>query len=226
MGEKTDAQTGADSPVVVVANRLPVDQVTDPDGSDAVAAQPRRAGDGAGAVRGRPRRRLGGLVRLGRRRPGALRVRRDVAGPGRADRGRGRPLLRGHVERLAVAALPRRRREAGVPPDLVGHVRAGQQAVRRAGRRRRRRERHRLGARLPAAAGAGAAPPAAARPHHRLLPAHPLPALRAVHPAAVAVGDRGGAARRRPGRLPAPGRGVELRPARPPAARPAGPQAA
>src|SRR3712207_8336172 len=26
-------QTGADSPVVVVANRLPVDQVTDPDGS-------------------------------------------------------------------------------------------------------------------------------------------------------------------------------------------------
>src|SRR5215218_2631678 len=33
MGETTGAQTGADSPVVVVANRLPVDQVTDPDGS-------------------------------------------------------------------------------------------------------------------------------------------------------------------------------------------------
>ncbi len=28
-----DQQTGADSPVVVVANRLPVDQVTDPDGT-------------------------------------------------------------------------------------------------------------------------------------------------------------------------------------------------
>ena len=33
MGETTSAQTGADSPVVVVANRLPVDQITDPDGS-------------------------------------------------------------------------------------------------------------------------------------------------------------------------------------------------
>jgi trehalose 6-phosphate synthase len=33
MGETTGAQTGADSPVVVVANRLPVDQVTDPDGT-------------------------------------------------------------------------------------------------------------------------------------------------------------------------------------------------
>ena len=28
-----DQRTGADSPVVVVANRLPVDQVTDPDGT-------------------------------------------------------------------------------------------------------------------------------------------------------------------------------------------------
>jgi trehalose 6-phosphate synthase len=33
MAENTEAQQGADSPVVVVANRLPVDQVTDPDGS-------------------------------------------------------------------------------------------------------------------------------------------------------------------------------------------------
>ena len=37
MGEKPGAETGtktrADSPVVVVANRLPVDQVTDPDGT-------------------------------------------------------------------------------------------------------------------------------------------------------------------------------------------------
>ena len=124
----------------------------------AVAAQPRRAGHGAGAVRGRSGRRLGRLVRIGRRRPGALRVRRDVAGPGRADRGRGRPLLRGHVQRVAVAALPRRRREARVPPRLVGHLRAGQQALRRARRGRRRRGRHRLGARLPAATGPGAAP--------------------------------------------------------------------
>src|SRR3954467_2855961 len=33
MGENAATQTGADSPVVVVANRLPVDQVTDPDGT-------------------------------------------------------------------------------------------------------------------------------------------------------------------------------------------------
>ena len=212
--------------MVVVANRLPVDQVTDPDGSTrwqrspgglVTALEPFVAGRG---------RRLGGLVGLGRRGPGAVRVRRHVADPGAADRGRGRPLLRGHVQRLAVAALPRRRREAGVPPALVGHLRAGQQALRRARRGGRRRGRDRLGARLPAAAGPGAAAPAAARPDDRLLPAHPLPALRAVHPAALAVGDRRGAARRRPGRLPAPGRGVQLRPARPPAARAARPRPA
>ena len=46
------------------------------------------------------------------------------------------------------------------------------------------RGRDRLGARLPAAARAGPAAPAAARPDHRLLPAHPVPAVRAVHPAA------------------------------------------
>ncbi|MCZ2858879.1 alpha,alpha-trehalose-phosphate synthase (UDP-forming) [Blastococcus sp. VKM Ac-2987] len=33
MAENTEEKVGADSPVVVVANRLPVDQVTDPDGS-------------------------------------------------------------------------------------------------------------------------------------------------------------------------------------------------
>ncbi len=33
MGAAENDPVGADSPVVVVANRLPVDQVTDPDGS-------------------------------------------------------------------------------------------------------------------------------------------------------------------------------------------------
>ena len=33
MADNTQNQVGADSPVVVVANRLPVDQVTGPDGS-------------------------------------------------------------------------------------------------------------------------------------------------------------------------------------------------
>ena len=43
----------------------------------------------------------------------------------------------------------------------------------------------------------------AARPAHRLLPPHPLPAGRALLPAAVAPPDPRGAARRRPHRLPA-----------------------
>ena len=76
--------------------------------------------------------------------------------------------------------------------------------------------RHRLGAGLPAPAGAGDAPRAAARPAHRLLPAHPVPAHRAVHAAAPAGRGAQGAARRRPGRLPAAARRPEL-----PAAHPA-----
>ena len=61
----------------------------------------------------------------------------------------------------------------------------------------------------------------AARPAHRLLPPHPLPAGRALLPAAVAPPDPRGAARRRPDRLPAAGRGRQLRT---PRAQPGGPQ--
>ena len=50
----------------------------------------------------------------------------------------------------------------------------------------------------------GDAARAAARPADRLLPAHPVPAGRAVPAAAVAPPDPRGPARRRPGRLPAP----------------------
>ena len=116
-----------------------------------------------------------------------------------------RGVLRGLLQRHAVAALPRRRRQAGVPPRVVGLLRHGQPALRRAGRRARRRGRDGLGARLPAAAGAGDAARAAARPADRLLPAHPVPAHRALRAAAVAPPDPRGAARRRPRRLPAPG---------------------
>ena len=64
--------------MVVVANRLPVDQVTDPDGFNVLAAQPRRGlVIGAGTVRGRPRGRLGGLVGL---RPARCRNRSSPAG--------------------------------------------------------------------------------------------------------------------------------------------------
>ena len=59
----------------------------------------------------------------------------------------------------------------------------------------------------------------------RLLPAHPVPADRAVHADAAARGDPAGPARGRPRRLPAEARGAELRPARPPPARAAVPAA-
>ena len=52
-----------------------------------------------------------------------------------------------------------------------------------------------------------------ARPADRLLPAHPVPADRAVQAAAVARPDPRRAARRRPGRLPAARRRGQLRPA-------------
>ena len=59
-------------------------------------------------------------------------------------------------------------------------LRRRQPAVRRAGRRGRREGRDGLGARLPAPAGAADAARAAARPADRVLPAHPVPAGRAV----------------------------------------------
>ena len=58
---------------------------------------------------------------------------------------------------------------------------------------------------------------AAARSDHRLLPAHPVPAGRAVHADAVADRDHRGPARRRPGRLPSARRRAELPDPGPPA---------
>ena len=110
--------------------------------------------------------------------------------PGHAVQRRRRRLLRGLLQRDAVAAVPRRGRRIAVPPRLVGGLPAGQRAVRRGGRRARGARRDRLGARLPAAAGPAVAPPAAAGRADRLLPAHPVPAGRAVHAAAVADPDR------------------------------------
>ena len=60
---------------------------------------------------------------------------------------------------------------------------------------------------------------AATGPADRLLPAHSVPADRTLHAAAVAQSDPRGPARRRPGRVPAARRRPELRPAGPPAAR-------
>ena len=116
---------------VVVANRLPVDLEKLPDGTQ------------------RWKRSPGGLVTalepMLRSREGAW-----VGWPGLADAdveplvedglqlhpvrlsaAGGRGLLRGLLQRHPVAALPRRRRPAGVPPALVAGLRAGQPAVRR-----------------------------------------------------------------------------------------------
>ena len=80
-----------------------------------------------------------------------------------------------------------------------------------------------LGPGLPAPAGAPDAARAATRPADRLLPAHPVPAHRALQPAAVAESDPAGPAGRRPGRIPAARRRTELRPAGPAAAAPGNP---
>ena len=142
------------------------------------------------------RRRLDRLARAPRTTTSSPSTRTGMhAGADPAERPGDRGVLRGLLQRDPVAALPRRRRQAGVPPRVVGLLRHGQPALRRDGRRGRRRGRHRLGARLPAPAGAGDAARAASRPAHRLLPAHPVPAGRAVRPAAVAPADPRGPAR-------------------------------
>ena len=67
--------------------------------------------------------------------------------PSPSPRRGGRGLLRGLLQRHALAALPRRRRAAGVPPALVGGLRQGQRAVRRRRRRGRRPRARRSGCR-------------------------------------------------------------------------------
>ena len=117
----------------------------------------------------------------------------------RGDRG----VLRGLLQRHPVAALPRRRAPSRSSTASGGTPTSRSTGASPTGRRGRRRGRDGVGARLPAAAGARDAARAAARPADRLLPAHPVPAGRAVPAAAVAPPDPRGPARRRPGRLPA-----------------------
>ena len=194
----------------MVANRLPVDLEKLPDGTERWKRSP---GGLVTALEPMLRSREGAWVGW----PGARRRRRRAARRGRAAAAPGAPvgrggrgLLRGLLQRHALAALPRRGRPAGVPPALVAGLRTGQPALRRGGGRGGGEGRHGLDPGLPAAAAARRAPQAAPRPADRLLPAHPVPAHRAVHAAAVAHADRRGAARRRPGRLPHPRRRPQL----------------
>ncbi len=214
-GRPTAIRASANSDFVVVANRLPVDME-------------RLARRHAPTWKRSPGGLVTALEPLLRRRRGAW-----VGWPG-VRRGMGdldeepivqedlelRPVrlsaddvaeyYEGFLQRHAVAAVPRRHRQADLPPRVVGPLRRGEPALRRSHVAGRRRGRDGLGAGLPAAAGAQDAARAAARPDHRLLPPHPVPARRALHAAAVAHGDHRGPARRRPGRLPPGRRSAEL----------------
>ena len=207
------------SSLVVVANRLPLDDSAAPDG----ACEWRRSPGGlASALHAILRADPGHLGRLGRRHragtgPAGHRLPADPAG--RALRGRPARLLRGLRQLHPVAALPRRRRAARLRPRLVGGVPRRQPPLRRGRRRGRRARRRRLGAGLPPAAGPGDAPRAAARPADRLLPARAVPAARALHAAPPPGRTAARHARRRPGRLPAPAGRPQRGPARHQAAR-------
>ena len=211
----------ADSPVVVVANRLPVDQVTEPDGGPrwepspgglVTALQPIVAGRGAPGSAG-----PASAGRRARSRSSATACRCVPVG---AERGRDRPLLRGLLQRHALAALPRRVATPTFHRRLVGRLRRRSTSDSPSGRAEVAADGaivwvHDYHLQLVPAMLRALRPDAA----DRLLPAHPVPAARAVHPAAVAVGDHRRAARRRPGRLPAPGGARNFAHARPPAAR-------
>ena len=182
---------------------------------------------GAGRPGDRPRAAVGqaarGLDRLaghpGRRTRADHRRRRSLS-PHHAVRGRGRRLLRGFLQRHALAAVPRRRRRLGVPPAVVGRLPEGQPAVRR-GRRRRCRSGLRSSGCTTTNCNWCPQMLRRLRPdlQDRLLPAHPVPAGRAVHAAAAPRRDHHRAARRRPGRIPTARRRPELRQAGPPADR-------
>ena len=197
--------------LVIVANRLPVDRVELANGKPGWRALARRPRDRRRAGDAGQRRHLGRLA--GRHRVGAqaLRPRWHAPGADELERRGDRGVLRRLLQRDDLADLPRPRGQAGVPPGVVGCLRLGQPPLRREGRRDRGQGRHGLGARLPAPAGPADAARAAARPPDRVLPAHPVPAGRAVPAAALATADPRGAARGRPGRLPDARRGRQLR---------------
>ena len=199
--------------MVVVANRLPFDMEKLPDGSTKARQAP---GGLVTALAPILSRRQGAWIGW----PGSPDVTVEPTStdglslhPGHADRRRGRRLLRGLLQRDPVAALSRCCRRIAVPPRVVGGLPAGQREVRRVGGRPRGARRDRLGARLPTAARPAIAPPAASRRADRVLPAHPVPAGRAVHAAALADPDHPGTARRGPDRFPAARWRPEFQPA-------------
>ena len=131
-------------------------------------------------------------------------LRRRPPAPGARDGDGGAGLLRGVLQRHAVAAVPRRPARLDVQRPALGGLPGGQPALRRHPRRGRARRGDRVDPRLPPAARARrCCATKRPRPRHRLLLPHPVPAGRAVHAAAVAHRDRRRARRLRPRRLPA-----------------------
>ena len=198
------------SDFVVVANRLPIDMERLPDGTTEWKRSP---GGLVTALEPLLRRRKGAWIGW----PGIPDSDEDPivedgseALPGTAVGRRRGDVLRGLLERHVVAALPRRHRQADLPPRVVGELRRCEPALRRGHLAGRRAGRDGVGAGLSAAAGAEDAADAAARSHHRILSAHSVSAGGAVHADAVADGDHRRAAGRRPGRLPDARRRAEL----------------
>ena len=206
-GKKVDS---GNSDFVVVANRLPIDMERLPDGTTQWKRSP---GGLVTALEPLLRRRKGAWIGW----PGIPDsdeepiVEDDLQLlPGAPVRRRRGDVLRGLLQRRVVAALPRRHRQADLPPRVVGQLRRRESALRRSHVAGGRRGRDGVGAGLSAAAGAEDAADAAARSHHRILSAHSVSTGGAVHADAVADRDHRRAAGRRPGRLPSARRRPEL----------------
>ena len=166
-----------------------------------------------------PRRALGGVGQRPRGGRGPLRVRGHRPQGGAHRRARARGVLPRVLQRHALAALPRRGAPAQLRAALVAGLRRGEPPLRRGRGGRSRARCDGLDPRLPVPAGPQDAPRAQGRRAHRLLPPHPLPSPGALHAAAVVSRNPPRGCSRRPRRLPGAGGGVELLPARSPAAR-------
>jgi hypothetical protein len=194
------------SRLLIVSNRLPV-TVTTAQGRPTVTAS---AGGLATGMRGAFERTRGQWIGW----PGSLgrldeEVRKEVlAGltdlrcvPVELTKARGAQLLRRVFQRGPVAPLSLSARSHPDALDRVGGVSTCQCKICRRGRRRVSARRHHLGPRLSPPVIARAAARAAAGRAHRVLPAHPVPRVGGVPPAAVAGRDPARADRRRPDRV-------------------------
>src|SRR6476619_90916 len=109
MSSKTESAEAADRSFVVVASRLPVDRVEGPDGRTDWQTSP-----GGLVTALEPVMRDAGGAWIGWSGPGSVRGGRPAPGRAGPVRDRGQAVLRGFLQRHAVAALPRRHHAAMV----------------------------------------------------------------------------------------------------------------